>query len=120
VQKYKTVKTYAAWEKDLTSEYDELTKIIKTSLAKEPRKVLFTQSNGEPFGSVIAYTQFTNRILKRHLGEKVTLNSIRHAASKENTMGNTNRSDREIEQYAFDMGHSFEMHRKYRYIKPPV
>lgn len=117
VLKYKTVKTYNAWSKELSQECQPLLDIIKYSLARDPRQFLFVQANGQPFTNVIAFTQFTNRILKKHLGSKVTLNSLRHAASKAN-LTNAYRSFQQQEQFAQDMGHSMATHQLYRFVPP--
>ena len=118
VLQYKTVKTYDAWEKKLESpRFDSLLKIIKHSLREQPRQVLFAQADGTAYTLVESFTKFTNRVIKKHLGDKVTLNSIRHAASKA-SLTNANKSLREQEQYAKDMGHSFTTHQLYRFKRP--
>lgn len=113
VTEYKTKKFYENWTKDLPP---DLTRVILSGLDKDPnREYLFVQKNGEPFNTVNAFTQFTNRVFKKWLGPKVTLNSLRHAAAEENIYDRGKR-DPEKDAYANDMGHSAEMHKKYRKV----
>lgn len=115
INQYKTAKKYNAWKKDLTD--TELLHIIHTSLEREPREYLFVQSNGEPFSTPHAFTVFSNRTLKKYLGPHVTVNSLRHAATKA-SLTDPKHSYQQQEDYAKDMGHSFDMHRRYNKVIP--
>lgn len=118
VNVYKTAKAFSSWEKKLpTQEFKPLLDIIKKSLQLTPRDYLFTQVNGQPYEHTISYTRFSNRVFKKYLGPKVTLNSIRHAAVKASLTDEDKTYD-EQSQYAKDMGHGFDTHRKYKLIDP--
>lgn len=117
ISSYKTAKTFDAWEKELTDDYKELLDIIKYSIRVNPREYLFTQSNGDPYTNTIAYTRFSNRVLKKYFGNDVSLNSLRHAAVKA-SLTDGDKSYDEQNQYAIDMGHGFDTHRKYNKIDP--
>jgi hypothetical protein len=113
VTEYKTAKSYQDWTKDLTDA--TLADIIRTSVSQSPREYMFTQKNGSPFKTANAFTCYSNRALKKHVGPNVTVNSLRHAAAKA-SLTDPNKTDQEQEEYALDMGHSYEMHRKYRKV----
>lgn len=117
VKAYKTAKAFNAWEKELTTEYKDLLDIIKHSIRVNPREYLFTQANGEPYTQVISFTRFSNRVLKKYFNEHVSLNSLRHAAVKASVTDGDKSYD-EQNEYAQDMGHSFDTHRKYNKIDP--
>jgi hypothetical protein len=117
INSYKTAKTFDAWEKELTNEYKTLVDIIKYSIRVNPREYLFTQANGEPYTNTIAYTRFSNRVIKKYFGKDASLNSLRHAAVKASlTDGDKSYDDQN--KYAIDMGHGFDTHRKYNKIDP--
>ena len=114
VRAYKTAKTYDTWVKDIP---DALLRILHSSLRAEPREFLFVDSHGQPFRTPNAFTQFSNRVLKRVIGPHVTLNSLRHAASKA-SLADPNKTLRDKQAYASDMGHSFGTHMRYDKVIP--
>jgi integrase len=112
VNAYKTSGKYDAFKKVLP---DELAHILKMSLAKAPREYLFVRKNGGPFSNNIAFAQWNNNILKQYLGQHATVNSLRHAATKA-SLTDPNKTYAEHDAYARDMGHSYDMHRRYNRV----
>lgn len=105
IHKFKTAKFMDTWEKTLP---DKLCAVLNSSLMQHPRKYLFVDSDDQPFERVNSFTQFTNRILKKYLGEHVTVNTLRHAYASY-----LHRHGIDPETAAYDMAHSVEMHKSY-------
>lgn len=108
ITQFKTVKYMEPWSKVLPQ---NLVRVIRHSLEKNPREYLFDTEDG-PFSSVNTFTQFSNRILKTHLGKHCTVNSLRHSyATHVYETGSKN-----LDDIARDMAHSVNMHRSYVFI----
>jgi hypothetical protein len=109
VVEYKTSNSLKPWTRELPS---ELVSVIKANLKTHKTKdYIFVQKDGTPFQSRNAFTQYSNRVLKRVLGGNTTVNSLRHAyASFRNKLG---LSLKQRQMDAMDMGHSLETHLSY-------
>jgi integrase len=109
ITKFKTAKFMSDWTKELPN---KLVRIIRASLDQTPRRYLFVQSDNAPFDSVNSFTQFTNRVLKKHLGQYVTLNSLRHSFA---TFVH-HQKHIDASSVAYDMAHSLDMHKSYVFL----
>lgn len=109
VVEYKTSNSLKPWTRELPP---ELVGVLRANLKKDRSKgFVFVQKDGTPFQSRNAFTQYSNRVLKRVLGGNTTVNSLRHAyASYRNKMG---LSLKQRQMDAMDMGHSLETHLSY-------
>lgn len=112
ISKFKTVKYMEPWEKSVPS---NLLTVIRKSLEQHPRKFLFVSGNDEdPFDTVNAFTQFSNRVLKHYVGNHCTVNSLRHSYATHVAETGSKR----VENVARDMAHSVDMHRRYVFSIP--
>jgi hypothetical protein len=111
VVEYKTSNSLKPWTKELPP---DLVAVLKANLKKKEHRnkgFVFVQKDGTPFQTRNAFTQYSNRVLKRVLGGNTTVNSLRHAyASYRNKMG---LSLKQRQMDAMDMGHSLETHLSY-------
>jgi integrase len=110
VVKFKTAKFMDPWQKPLPT---ALLRILRASLRSEPRRYLFTQSDGSPYNCVNSFTKHTNRTLKNIFHKAVTINTLRHAFATHIHKTNVSKQP----QVAFDMGHSIDMHKAYVLLK---
>ena len=113
VMVFKTNTKYNTWEKIIP---DRLYNILKGHLddrgVKSP--YLFCQvKSGKPYLSLWSFTNANNKVIKRVLGNPLaSVNTIRHAGATAINM-NTQLTRREKKDYAYDMGHSFNMQAMY-------
>lgn len=75
LNKYKTSKTYSTYSRTLP---DNLTDIIRASLANHPRYWLFTAREGSPHTKA-SYINFSNSVLRRLFGRRFTVRMMRHS-----------------------------------------
>lgn len=109
IKHFKTVDKYNTWTTKIPN---ELVDLINKSLKDNPRDYLFVMNSGKPFGNRNSFTKYSNRILEKIFGKKVTVNCLRHAFS---TWRNSDRTLTIGERMndAAAMGHSLETHLSY-------
>lgn len=107
---YKTFKAYGTYTRELPL---DLTKVIRASLNKHPRRFLFIQENGEPYLKRDSYTHFSNRALERLFGKRFTVTMIRHSFISEGLDFNS-ATPGELFDAAKDMHHSLAQQQLYR------
>jgi hypothetical protein len=74
LNEYKTAKTYGRFEEVLS---EELTLIIKASLAAHPRSFLFVGPRDKPL-SDSNYSTRVGNVMDRHMDKRLTVNDLRH------------------------------------------
>jgi integrase len=109
IKHFKTVDKYNTWSTKLPK---ELITLITESLKERPREYLFVMNSGKSFSNRNSFTKYSNRILEKIFGKKVTVNCLRHAFS---TWRNSDRTLTIGERMddAAAMGHSLETHLSY-------
>lgn len=110
VKDFKTASTMKAWTKEIPQ---RLLEEINTSLESNPRDYLLTQKNGDAYTTPNSFTQSTNRCLTKLLGDRVTVNSLRHAYAT--MLKDKGLSVWEYKQEARDMGNRMIMNMTYAF-----
>lgn len=109
LNEYKTAKTYSTYTRVLP---ENLTAIIRASLARRPRQYLFTMRDGSPF-SKSSFIQYSNNILKRLFGRSFTVRMMRHSYISEGIDFN-NSAPGDLFEAAKHMHHSVAQQQLYR------
>ena len=109
LNKYKTDKVYGKKEINLPK---ELMKQINLSLEKKQRDYLFIQKNGNPYISN-SWNIYANRLLKKIINENFSLTMFRHIYISRPDLDLNNKTLKEKQEIADQMGHSIETQSKY-------
>lgn len=108
---YKTARFYGRWAALLPA---QLVKVLKASLAEEPREYLFTTRDGKRYDRAASFTKWSNSVLKRVLGnDKSTMNTLRHAFASHMRVERPKMTAREKMEMARAMGHSVSFFEAY-------
>lgn len=94
-----------------------LSRVIRVSLRRQPREMLFVAPRGAPFTSEAAFTSWANRALARMFGRPTTANTLRH--SYVTALHNAGVSAAAIIETAARMGHDVATAVAYRRIRSP-
>lgn len=96
---------------------DELVKVIKDSLKRQPREFLvISETTGEPYHKPNSFTQHVKRVLFKVFAKDMCINTLRH--SFVNSVDMNTITPLEKEQLARDMMHSPNMFDRYRLSIP--
>lgn len=92
---------------------DELVKVIKESLKRQPREFLvISDKTGEPYHKPNSFTQYVKRVLYKVFNKNMSINTLRH--SFVNHIDLNSITPLEKERLARDMMHSPSMFDRYR------
>ena len=94
-----------------------LTSVIRASLRRQPREMLFVAPRGAPFTSEAVFTSWANRALARIFGRPTTANTLRH--SYVTALHDAGVSAGAIVETAARMGHDVSTAVAYRRIRSP-
>ncbi len=96
---------------------DELVKVIKDSLKRQPREFLvISDKTGEPYHKPNSFTQHVKRVLYKVFNKNMSINTLRHSFVNHVDMNTI--TPLEKERLARDMMHSPNMFDRYRLSIP--
>lgn len=95
---------------------NELVKVIKDSLKRQPREFLIVDKNGEPYHKANSFTQHVKRVLYKVFKKNMSINTLRHSFINGVDMNTI--TPLEKESLARDMMHSTGMFDRYRLAIP--
>lgn len=109
---YKTSKFYNRYEEDLSNKFIN---ILKQSLRRYPRAYLFINTEHKPYHENSAFGVFVQRTFFKLFGKSTGTSLLRHIYIVEKV--DFSKSEEELIQIANSMLHSFDIQRKYRFVK---
>jgi hypothetical protein len=109
LNKYKTSRKYKTLLRPIP---EGLLRIIHASLRTCPREYLFIDDRGLPYVKKNSYTKYSNRILQKLFGKRVTVSTLRH--SYISSIDFNASTPRDLFQASRNMGHSIATQQLYR------